>query len=238
MKTSERAEAKLLRAEEGRSVREIAALVGVSRSTVSLWVRDIELTPEQHASLHARNPAYNGQLLGQRVRSARAREQRLRWQEEGRALARRGDPCHVAGCMLFWAEGDKTRTAVRISNSDPDLLRYFIDFLRRFYIDDDSRFRISCHLFADHVERQGEVERYWLRALGLPQSCLRQSYVNVYSRRSQKKRQNKLPYGTCKLALHSTQVAQSIFGAIQEYGGFTNERWVDQLHGAAPPARS
>jgi hypothetical protein len=213
-------------------------LVGVSRGSVSVWVRDIELSPEQHHALFLRNPAYNGQLLGQRARSAQAREQRLRWQEDGRALARRGDLFHAAGCMLFWAEGDKLRTAVRLANSDPDLLRFFVDFLRRFYVNDDSRFRIWCYLYADHLERQRELEQYWLRVLGLPRECLRKSHVNVYSKHSQKKRKNRLPYGTCKLALHSTQVAQSIFGAIQEYAGFTNETWVDCLHGATPPARS
>lgn len=36
-----------------------------------------------------------------------------------------------------------------------------------------------------------------------------------------------LPYGTARLALHSTAVAQSIYGAIQEYGGFHRPKWLD-----------
>jgi len=45
MKTRERSEARRLRAEEGRSVKEIAGILSVSRSSVSLWVRDVPLTP-------------------------------------------------------------------------------------------------------------------------------------------------------------------------------------------------
>jgi hypothetical protein len=237
MKTSERAEARRLRADEGRSVREIAAMVGVSRSSVSLWTRDIELTQEQHEALRQRNPIYNGQRLGAITRSKQARARRLKWQEDGRALARHGNALHAAGCMLFWAEGAKKRTGIDFSNSDPDMVRFFLDFLRRFYGVDDSGVRITCNLFADHLERQREVEDFWLATLGLPRSCLRKSIVNVYSRSSQRKRFNKLPYGTVKLAVHSTEITQSIFGAIQEYARFTQPTWVDCLHGA-PPVRS
>lgn len=51
--------------------------------------------------------------------------------------------------------------------------------------------------------------------------------MNVYSKYSQKKRQNKLPYGTCRIAVCRTQVVQTIFGAIQEIGGFTRESWLE-----------
>ncbi len=87
-------------------------------------------------------------------------------------------------------------------------------------------FRLDCNLFADHVERQYEIEQFWLDALGLPQSCLRKSTVNVYSKFSQKKRQNRLPYGTVRICVHSTHVVQSIYGSIQEYGGFDRPEWL------------
>lgn len=50
--------------------------------------------------------------------------------------------------------------------------------------------------------------------------------MNVYSKYSQKKRKNRLPYGTCKLCVNSTAVVQSIFGSIQEYGGFERPDWL------------
>jgi hypothetical protein len=51
--------------------------------------------------------------------------------------------------------------------------------------------------------------------------------VNTYSKYSQKKRRNKLPYGTCKLTVNSTRIVQTIFGSIQEYGGFGRPEWLD-----------
>jgi hypothetical protein len=136
------------------------------------------------------------------------------------------DELHLAGCMLYWAEGDKGRQGVRIANSDPALLRLFVRFLRECYGAEVGRIAVSCNLFADHVKRQREIEDYWLNALGLPHSCLRKSIVNVYSKYSQKKRKNKLPYGTCKVVYNDTPTVQSIYGAIQEYAGFERPEWL------------
>ena len=86
---------------------------------------------------------------------------------------------------------------------------------------------LHCNLFADHLERQQEIEQYWLDRLGLSASSLRKSIVNTYSKYSLKKRSNKLPYGTARLAVHSTQIVQTIYGSIQEYGGFDRPEWLD-----------
>jgi hypothetical protein len=36
-----------------------------------------------------------------------------------------------------------------------------------------------------------------------------------------------LPYGTGRLSVHSTDVIQSIYGAIQEYAGIDRPEWLD-----------
>jgi hypothetical protein len=87
--------------------------------------------------------------------------------------------------------------------------------------------RVYCNLFADQVDRQTEIEQYWLDRLRLPRTCLRKTIVNTYSKYSQKKRIGKLPYGTCALVVHSTRIVQTIYGSIQELGGFTREAWLD-----------
>jgi hypothetical protein len=128
--------------------------------------------------------------------------------------------------MLYWAEGSKERNAVHFVNSDPAMVSFFGEFLRTCFGIPDEAFRVSCNLFADHIERQLEIEQFWLDTLGLPRSCLRKSTVNVYSKYSQKKRRNRLPYGTCRVTVHSTEIVQSIYGSIQEYGGLERPDWL------------
>ena len=128
--------------------------------------------------------------------------------------------------MLYWAEGSKSRNSIKFVNSDPVMVRFFADLLRAYYAVPAEGFRLDCNLFADHVERQLEIERFWLDTLGLPQSCLRKSTVNVYSKHSKKKRQNRLPYGTVRVCVHSTRIVQSIYGSIQEYAAFERPEWL------------
>jgi transposase-like protein len=226
MKTVEREQARALRASRGMSIKEIARLLGVSRSSVSLWVRDIELTLPQHEALRQRNPIYNRQLAGRSVAAAKRRAERVCYQAHGQALARRGDPFHAAGCMLFWAEGSKHRNTVHFSNSDPEMVRFFLRFLRSFFDVRDEQVRVWCNLYADHAARQEEIEEFWLEELALPRTCLTKSTVNSYSKNSQRKRLNMLPYGTCRVSVHSTRVVQSLFGSIQQYADFSRRDWL------------
>jgi len=176
MKTEEKRRAQQLR-REGHSVKQIERRLGIARSTVSLWVREVELPDHQRAVIVRR-----GVKTGHVARSAYYRTKRRAAQEEGRQAARRRESLHVAGCML---------------------------------------------LFADHEERQREIEDFWLATAGLSRSSLTKSTVNRYSRASKRTRINRLPYGTCRLTFYSTRAAQHIYGAIQEYGGFERPEWLD-----------
>jgi AcrR family transcriptional regulator len=227
VKTRERKLARRIRREEGAPINEIARRLGVSKASVSLWVRDIELTEEQHQALLDRNPAFNRQLSGWTRLAERRRAQRVAYQEDGRRRARECDPGFVAGCMLYWAEGSKERNQLQFSNSDPAMARFFVDFLKTYFALEGDNIRVSCNLYADHLARQVEIEQHWLDALGLPPESLRKSVVNVYSKYSQRKRVGNLPFGTCRVVVSRTWVTQTIFGAIQEIGGFTRDAWLD-----------
>jgi transcriptional regulator with XRE-family HTH domain len=221
MKTAERDVARKLR-REGLSMREIERRLGVARSTVSLWVREIELTDHQREELHAR-----GLSARSRARRIYYRARRRVYQEEGRAVARRAEPFHEAGCMLFWAEGSRQRNVAQFTNSDPAMMAFFMGFLRRYFELPDDAMSVACNLFSDHEERQRQIEDFWLATLDLPRSRMTKTMVNKYSRYSKRTRMNKLPYGTCRLTVHRTHVVQHIYGAIQEYGGFERPEWLD-----------
>jgi hypothetical protein len=67
--------------------------------------------------------------------------------------------------MLFWAEGSKARNHAEIVNADPEVIRLFAKFLRRYFAVPDEKCRVACNLFADHVEKQREIEEFWLGAI-------------------------------------------------------------------------
>jgi hypothetical protein len=129
--------------------------------------------------------------------------------------------------MLFWAEGSRYRNSAQFTNSDPAMMAFFMRFLRNFFALPNDVVRVACNLFADHEERQRQIEDFWLVTVDLPRSCMTKTMVNKYSRSSKRTRMNRLPYGTCRLTVHSTRIVQHLYGAIQEYGGFDRPEWLD-----------
>lgn len=224
MKTDEQRRARELRA-LGWSIGEIERELSVARSSVSLWVRHVELDAAARARLATR--VGRGPIVAAERKAARAREVRRGYQENGRLLAQTRDATYIAGCMIYWGEGAKARNTVQVVNSDAELLVAFVQFLRLHFGVAPEAITLRCNLFADHVERQREIEQWWLERLGLPQTSLRKSHVNAYSKYSKKKRTNKLPNGTCAVTVHSSRIVQTIFGSIQEYGGFERPEWLD-----------
>lgn len=223
----ERDEARRLRRELGLSINEIARIIGVAKSSVSLWVRDIPLTPEQKLKLSKRK--VDGVKLNHWAAAERNRrvfqEQRERYQQEGRERARLQDPLHLAGCMLYWGEGAKGRNMLSMANSDAALMQYFIRFLRECFEIPDEKLTVSINCYLNNDITLREIEDYWLDVLQLPRSCLRKGQVNNQPQSSQQKGR-KLLYGTCTLSVYSTQLLQHVFGAIQEYSGIDNPDWV------------
>jgi len=225
-KVTEREKARALR-REGKSVGEIQVEVGVSKGSVSRWVRDIELTPEQIKELRDRNPCYNrGGNFGSNGLREKHKAIREQFQERGREDAKKGDNLHRMGCILYWAEGAKNRTTLSFGNSDNEMMKLFVRFLRKCFgvAEEDITVRIQC--YSDVNVR--EAESYWLSELGLNKTSLRKSVIDCRPRSSKHKgKARKLNFGICVIIVCDVELVQRIFGAIQEYGGFRKECWVE-----------
>jgi hypothetical protein len=207
----------------GAPVRRIAAHLDVAQSTVSVWVRDIELLPRHKEANHQ-------QAVAVRARACRERSRAKRrgYQEEGRYKARSGDPLHAAGCMLYWAEGAKSRNTLKFANSDPAMMAMFGRFLRECFSVTSEELTFTVNVYTNNGLEIDEVELFWMDLLGLSRSSARKHVVNHFPTSSSGKRTRKLPYGVCTLTVkRSTRIVQHIYGAIQEYSGIEQPSWLD-----------
>ena len=225
MKIIEKLEARRLRQKEGLPLNEIAQRLGVSKSSVSLWVRDIELSEDQQRVLITKNPIYSNQNSGGRARSAITEEFRRKAQEQGQIDASKNDLLHAMGCMLFWAEGAKCRASVIFANTDEHMLRLFKKFLRSMEVQDsDIRCQINVHLGNGLTVEQ--VELWWSKQLCLSRNCFTKTTISKLGRMSSGVKKNKHPYGVCSLKVHNVELTQRIFGAVRAYADIEQEKWI------------
>lgn len=138
-KLAEQQQARRLR-RTGLPLAEIAATLGVSRSSVSLWVRDVEFTPLP------RPPRGRRRAPNALQRRKQAEVDRL--VEEGRARVGRLSEREflVAGIALYAGEGSKGDGRVRFVNSDPRMVVFFCTWLRHFFAIDEARLRLALYL--------------------------------------------------------------------------------------------
>ena len=149
-----RAQAEAMR-REGRSYREIREVVGVSKGTLSLWLRDVPLTEEQQQELARRTPA----AATRRAQAIRAgavlRRAQIVADARGQITRLGESELFVAGVVAYWAEGAKNkpwRTGERVAflNSDPAMITLFLRWLALVGVDEDRlQFRIQIHESAD-----------------------------------------------------------------------------------------
>jgi hypothetical protein len=214
----------------GMPYKRIASRIGVSASSVHTWTKDIELTEEQKAfNLRGPRGPQNPELVRRRAESwaARCRAARVASQEDGRRAAREGDPLHQAGCMLYWAEGAKSRNTIKFTNSDPEMVLFFRRFLTDALAIELDEIVMTLNVYTNNGLAIEEIERYWLDLLGLPPTAVRKHTLNHMPTSSSGQAKNKLPYGVCTLRVGSTWLLQHIYGAAQEYVGFDEPAWLD-----------
>jgi hypothetical protein len=163
-----RARARELR-QQGLDYEEIAGALGVSKSSVSLWVRDMPRPPRLSYE-ETRKRATEG------VRRYWAAERPVREakREAVRATAARDiGPLSlreilIAGAIAYWCEGAKRkpyRQAERIAfiNSDPDLIKFFLRFLAAAGVESTQLgFRVHIHESA-YV---AAAEQFWQTVTG------------------------------------------------------------------------
>jgi hypothetical protein len=170
-KLVERRQARQLR-RTGLPLAEIAARVGVSKSSVSLWVRDVEFdTPV------VRPP--RGRRRDPNALQRRKQGEIERLLEEGRARIGRLSEREflVAGVALYAGEGTKRDGAVRFANSDPRMIVFFCHWLRRFFEVDESRLRLRLYLH-EGLDLAAAIA-FWSTLTGIPPSQFGKPYRAV-----------------------------------------------------------
>ncbi|CAN5831428.1 hypothetical protein BH18ACT2_BH18ACT2_17080 [soil metagenome] len=166
-KWQERERARELRAQSW-TMPDIAAELGVSRSTVSLWVRDVEFVPNPR-----RRSTRTGHTNTLHLRKLAEIE---KCNQEGieRVAPLTEREFLLVGVALYVGEGFKRDGQVGMANTDPSVLRFFVTWLRRCFDIDEARLRVRVYLHEGlHLEA---AEQFWSDLLAIPRSQFRRAY--------------------------------------------------------------
>ncbi|PIR66218.1 MAG: hypothetical protein COU51_05035 [Parcubacteria group bacterium CG10_big_fil_rev_8_21_14_0_10_36_14] len=216
MKMNEKQKARELR-KQGLSMNEIRNKLKVSKSSVSIWVRDVELTERQKQELSKKGiktevveKRRNTRLYRERIQRQtvvnKAKKDITKFSEKDLFLT---------GVVFYWAEGGKTqRGLVRFSNGDPNAIEVMMKFFRKTCAVPEKKFRGHIHIHC-HLDVK-KAEKYWSEVTKIP---IKQ-FFKTYNKpnKSSKNTRTSLPYGTFDIYVCDTKLFLKLKG------------WAERVH--------
>ena len=181
---------------KGYSYSQIKAELGVSKSTLSIWLAGYPLTPERINELRG-----NNSKRIERYRNTMHRKRELASEEAYNKVSKdigtiTARDLLIGGIFLYWGEGSKSSDCLTsVSNTDPKVLQFFIKWLGLFGIGKND-LRVKLHLYKD-MDSNKEVA-FWSKELKLPNSCFQKPYIKD-STLSGLTYKNGFGHGTCNI---------------------------------------
>jgi len=197
---------------KGKSYSEIKKIINVSKSSLSLWLKDIILTNEQVQG-----------LMMKKVRAVERYKKSMRKRRKERLNGYYEDQIRkwiplsqrekfIAGLFLYWGEGNKVSTnAVNISNTDPSVIRFTVYWINKCLQIPEKDIYIKLHLYSDmNIEYETE---FWSKTLGINKERFTKPYIKESLRKDVD--QKGFGHGTCNISVYRTVIKENIMMAIK-----------------------
>ncbi len=213
MKIIERKKAIKLR-KQGLTYTEIGQRPKVSKSSLSLWLRNVPYVPTEQTLQKRRMASISsGQVLHQRKIRRIAQIKEVAKQEIPNIVP---NELKLLGAMAYWAEGSKTQDSlVKFTNSNPKFIKFVLKWLREVCRVPEEKLRVHLRTHSDVDKRK--VELFWSSITRIPLSRFHKTTLKISG--SNGKGYNKLAHGIATITVCDTnlfyRIAEWIEGLIE-----------------------
>ncbi|MBY0538662.1 hypothetical protein K2P47_04695 [Patescibacteria group bacterium] len=196
---------------KGHSYSMIKAELGISKSTLSGWLKDLPLSDKRISELQSNSEIRieKNRITKQNKKDARRKSV---YQKVAFDIENSKDPEFVAGFYLYWGEGTKSAEySIALTNTDPAIIKCFVDWLYKFKITPNS-LKIKLHLYTD--QNEAELKKYWSKITGVPMTNYYKSYQKTTSSKS-KSYKGMFSHGTCSVIYHERDTYEYVLEGIK-----------------------
>jgi len=209
MKNTEHKKAIELR-KQGLTYSEINKLLGVSKGSLSQWLKTTAYMPREDVLKRRRLASVqNGQVLHQR-KMQMISEMRAESKQEINSVSY--ETLRLLGILAYWCEGSKTKDSiVKFTNSDERLVQLMMRWFREVCKVPEEKLRI--HLRIHQNTNQNVAKKHWAEITGV---SLQQFHkITLKESESHGTRINQLSYGIASIIVCDTSLFYRIQGWIE-----------------------
>ncbi|PJE64033.1 hypothetical protein COU89_00025 [Candidatus Roizmanbacteria bacterium CG10_big_fil_rev_8_21_14_0_10_45_7] len=208
----------------GKSYNEIKQQLNVSKSTLSLWLRNYPLSEER---------LYQLRTAQRKIEKYRAtmllkREKRLAsyYKKQKQLLLPLSErECLLAGIFLYWGEGNKVSShVVSVSNTDPNVLKFTLLWMTKSLRIPKKDIKVRLHLYKD-MDINKETS-FWVKKLNISRSNFGNPYIKTT--KTTEVIHRGFGHGTCTLNTCHTILKEKILMTIKAIGHYANPNEVEK----------
>lgn len=197
---------------KGMSYSQIKDILDVSKSSLGLWLQNLPLSEERIKELRDKNPIRIEKFRNTMRLKRENRLHNLYKLERSKLIPLSKRELLIGGLFLYWGEGAKTKPfETSLSNTNPQIIIYFIFWLTNIIGVPKEIIRIRLHLYSDMNEKQEKA--YWAKQLNLPPNQFYKSYIKQTTLRAIKFKT--FGHGTCNIRLGSRDITEKILTNIK-----------------------
>jgi hypothetical protein len=132
--------------------------------------------------------------------------------QENKNLSSAQEGLKLAGLVLYWGEGYKTKLShgIDFANSDPNMVEIFVKFLRQIYRVDEKRFRILLYCYVN--QDVTSLIDFWSKVARIS----KKQFTKPYIRKDFKEDGRKMKYGMIHIRYADKKLFLSIMKSIEE----------------------
>ncbi|MEX2028463.1 MAG: helix-turn-helix domain-containing protein [Candidatus Curtissbacteria bacterium] len=205
---------------QGKSYSQIKEILHISKSTLSVWLKDYPLSKDQIDALRGKSPI---RIEKYRNTMRLKREERLRIVYENQnsdLLPLTKKELLIAGLFLYWGEGSKTTGAVSLNNTDSSVLRFTLYWLVNICNVPRNKIRVNLHLYRDMNINHEML--FWSKNLKIPLSQFAKPYIKNSNR--EHLTQKGYGHGTCGLVVNDIRLKEKIMMGIKAISDYYSLR--------------
>ncbi len=194
---------------KGFTYSEILKEIPVAKSTLSLWLRSVDLAQPQKQRISLKR------IVAQKKGAAARHIQRVKTQEAIYAeaikdiekLSKR--EFWLLGVALYWGEGSKEKewspgSSVNFMNSDPNMISFIIRWFREFLHVKKENIIFSIFIHENSKHRIEEVKKKWADATGFEVKDFEKVFYKKHLVKSKRRNQGDLYYGCLKVRVKAS----------------------------------
>jgi len=205
----------------GYSYSEILEKVKVSRSSLSLWLRNINITNSQIERLRSKNAT--ARKLGSIALKRNRIEKTKIIIDKAKSEIENLDDYHlkIIGAVLYWTEGSKQKEhnpskELVFSNSDPKMIKIYLLWLKRCLLIKQEDIKFEIYIHETYNKTPNELISYWSKVSGFSIDKFGKIYLKKNKVNSFRKNRGKEYHGVLRISVRkSTDLNRKVRGWIE-----------------------